>query len=95
MYAKGSQLDQISATRRKRMTLFQAMVLMCSTREMIGSAYDSFDGVTAGTERLITPLDGQWVKVFKTDISLRIPALGTTSAWTSSGVGCSTRLGAV
>ncbi len=40
-----------------------------------GAAYETFNGATPGAEGVLSPLDGLWVKAFKSGISLRIPAV--------------------
>jgi len=44
-----------------------------------GAAYQPFDGETPGMKGTLTPMDGVWVKAFKSGISLRIPALAGSS----------------
>ncbi|MCP4660926.1 MAG: hypothetical protein GY856_36455, partial [bacterium] len=39
-----------------------------------GAAYQPFDGETPAMKGTLTPMDGVWVKAFKSGISLRIPA---------------------
>ena len=44
-----------------------------------GSAYQVFDGITAGSEGTLDPFDAFWVQAFKANIQLRIPD-GTLAA---------------
>lgn len=44
-----------------------------------GGAYEAFDGETVGAEGTLHPFDGFWVKAFKNGISLRVPALPSSS----------------
>lgn len=44
-----------------------------------GGAYEAFDGETVGAEGTLHPFDGFWVRAFKSGISLRVPALPSSS----------------
>lgn len=50
-----------------------------------GGGYDSFNGGTPGVEGLLTPLDGLWVKAFKSGIALRIPEVPLSRVAQSAG----------
>ncbi len=43
-------------------------------RKWNGNAYETFDGYTPGAEGVLNPFDGFWVKAFRPDLQLRIPA---------------------
>lgn len=68
-----SQADPINACQGPD-PLLNGCVMSRIAYKWNGASYDSFDGITAGSEGTLVPLDGFWTKAYKDGIKLRVPA---------------------